>query len=311
VCTGSLGGWQPLLLYDQEGIELGNGGTTLTHVQNVSCEDLLRGACVEQGQGARGNTYRSIASQSAYDFAPMRAALDCNHGYCEVGDGGSILCGQAQPFCFIENDSARAGDCDLLPHGMRRIISDDSAVGRCSDANDDGVLDGGGSSISTCICGKDGRWASDPSLHRFAWAAVGASEALPAWSHPAMIPGVFGWTENGGASGQNRLWVPEGESWLLRQLTVTLLEATTASCRYRLVAGAAGRNPHDAGVEVAASELSTGVAQGVHRVGDQASSPFFGHPLEAGEWLAVEVDHVQGASCTDQRAQLSILYEAH
>ena len=51
-----------------------------------------------------------------------------------------------------------AGDCNALPHGTLVRINDDAAIGACTDTN--GILDGGGSAVSTCECDGLGVWKS-------------------------------------------------------------------------------------------------------------------------------------------------------
>lgn len=62
--------------------------------------------------------------------------------------------------------AANVPDCSTLPDGYRvTIIDDATAVGTCADAGADGLLDGGGTYFSTCICDPagdsgDGAWSA-------------------------------------------------------------------------------------------------------------------------------------------------------
>lgn len=54
--------------------------------------------------------------------------------------------------------AADAGDCDNLPQGTTIGIYDDTNTGACTDADANGILDGGGSSVSTATCDGAGTW---------------------------------------------------------------------------------------------------------------------------------------------------------
>ena len=54
--------------------------------------------------------------------------------------------------------AASAGDCNALSHGTLVKIYDDTAVGACTDAGTNGILDGGGTTVSTCECNGAGAW---------------------------------------------------------------------------------------------------------------------------------------------------------
>ena len=54
--------------------------------------------------------------------------------------------------------AASAGDCNALSHGTLVKIYDDTAVGACTDAGTNGILDGGGTTVSTCECDGAGAW---------------------------------------------------------------------------------------------------------------------------------------------------------
>jgi hypothetical protein len=61
--------------------------------------------------------------------------------------------------------AAQAGDCGGFIDGIVVRVYDDTAVGACTDAGADGILDGGGSSSSVCVCdpagdSADGAWAA-------------------------------------------------------------------------------------------------------------------------------------------------------
>jgi hypothetical protein len=66
---------------------------------------------------------------------------------------------------YPSQTAAGAGDCGGYPDGIVVRIHDDTAVGACTDAGADGILDGGGSSSSVCVCdpagdSADGAWAA-------------------------------------------------------------------------------------------------------------------------------------------------------
>jgi hypothetical protein len=54
--------------------------------------------------------------------------------------------------------AASAGDCNTLAQGTLVKIYDDIAVGACTDAGMNGILDGGGTTVSTCECNGAGAW---------------------------------------------------------------------------------------------------------------------------------------------------------
>lgn len=54
--------------------------------------------------------------------------------------------------------AANAGDCNALSQGTLTRIFDDTAIGACRDAGANGVLDGGGTAVSTCVCDGLGEW---------------------------------------------------------------------------------------------------------------------------------------------------------
>jgi hypothetical protein len=59
-------------------------------------------------------------------------------------------------FPYRTQTAATAGDCDLLPAGTVSAIYDDGAIGGCAETN--GVLDGGGTATSVCVCDGAGLW---------------------------------------------------------------------------------------------------------------------------------------------------------
>ncbi len=54
--------------------------------------------------------------------------------------------------------AADAGDCNALSQGTLAKIHDDSGIGACADVGTNGVLDGGGAAVSTCMCNGSGAW---------------------------------------------------------------------------------------------------------------------------------------------------------
>jgi len=309
VCEGTQRGWQKLAIDRHAGIRFWDARATGNRIEQVECEGLLGGACVDQAPGAAGNLFRGIGARNGPSLVGMLAAIDCNGGFCDVGDGSTLRCDPAIATCLLDSDGADAGDCDLLPQGTRRVITNDSAIGRCADANDDGVLDGGGSFTSSCICSVTGRWVSEPKLGRFSWVALSEFQPTPLWSGPAASGGPAWSADGGNAIGHNRIWVPQGERWTLRQLAVTVVEPAGTDCAYRVVAGGPGQAPADPGAEIAASRVATGPASGVQAVGAQAVSPIFSVALAGGSWFAVEADAAGAGSCDDPNVQLSVLYE--
>lgn len=61
---------------------------------------------------------------------------------------------------YKQMSAAQAGDCENLAHGTIVEIHNDSAVGACLDSGNDGILDGTGTSVSTCKCDPTGNSSS-------------------------------------------------------------------------------------------------------------------------------------------------------
>ncbi|GAG51738.1 unnamed protein product [marine sediment metagenome] len=63
-----------------------------------------------------------------------------------------------QPWSWARHEAYAAYDCDDLQHAEVAVM-DDTAAGDCAET--DGVLDGGGTAKSICVCsGASGTWAS-------------------------------------------------------------------------------------------------------------------------------------------------------
>ncbi|MCR9093461.1 MAG: hypothetical protein NXI30_04535 [bacterium] len=70
----------------------------------------------------------------------------------------------AEDFPYTQGAAAAFGDCEGMSYGSVVAVYDDTAIGACTDAGADGVLDGGGTAQSVCKCDPsgdsgDGAWS--------------------------------------------------------------------------------------------------------------------------------------------------------